>query len=58
MGVAFRNTSPRPPFQSSRPSVASVSMNPGANTFTRTAYANAWAYDLVSPMIPYFAAAY
>ena len=30
-------------FQSSRPRVASVSMKPGANTFTRTVGANAWA---------------
>ncbi len=58
IGVSERSWSPRPDCQSLRPSVASVSMNPGAKTLTRTVGANACAYDFVTPSIPYFAAAY
>src|SRR5271166_6126186 len=58
IGVSDRSWSPRPDCQSLRPRVASVSINPGAKTLTRTVGANACAYDLVTPRIPYFAAAY
>ena len=43
IGVIVRSWSPRPDFQSSRPSVASVSMKPGAKMLTRTVGANACA---------------
>ena len=58
IGVSERSWSPRPDCQSLRPRVASVSMNPGAKTLTRTVGANACAYDFVTPRIPYLAAAY
>ena len=46
IGVSDRSWSPRPDFQSLRPSVASVSMKPGAKTLTRTVGAKVCAYEL------------
>ena len=43
IGVSDRSWSPRPDCQSLRPRVASVSMNPGAKTLTRTVGAKACA---------------